>query len=144
MQPVAPPLGDTRSSSPRLGPAARVLVASADADTAMSLVGWLARSGVYVGLVTDTEQLSDAVKLPQAPEVVLLDESLGVSVLPSLVATVRDTPEWSRTAIVASGAFGEQMETDLLQSGADDVVGKPLRLQALVLRIRRLMAPARA
>lgn len=115
----------------------KVLVASANSDTAMHLLGWFAKHGFYVALEGDVSRLGDTSKPYSAPECLLLDDAAGASLLPKLVAAMRTRPDWARTVIVAIGAFSEEQEIELFRAGADDIVGKPLRSTALLYRILR-------
>jgi DNA-binding response OmpR family regulator len=103
----------------------------------MLFLGWFAKQGMYVGLVADGRELADASRLPQAPECLILDDALGVSLLPAILKCVRTQPGWQKTVIVAAGAFSEEQEVELLRAGADEVVGKPLRMSALLFRMKR-------
>jgi DNA-binding response OmpR family regulator len=105
----------------------------------MIFLGWFAKSGLYVGLVSDGNQLADAAKLPQAPECLVLDDALGANLLPTILRCVRGQPGWNKTVIVASGTFSEEQEVELLRAGADEVVSKPLRMNALKVRLDRFL-----
>lgn len=117
----------------------RVLVATSQSDVAMMFLGWFAKHGMYVGLVTDTTQLADASRFPQAPEGLVLDDSLGAAQLPAIVRNLRQQPGWGKTVILAAGAFTEELEVDLLRAGANEVVGKPLRMTAMLFRLQRFL-----
>jgi DNA-binding response OmpR family regulator len=129
---------NTTPTSSRV-PAHRILVATPQSDVAMLLLGWFAKQGLYVGLVADARELADAAKLPQAPECLILDDALGAATLSSVVKVVRSQAGWKKTVIVATGSFSEEQEVELLRAGADDVVAKPLRLTALMLRMVRFL-----
>ena len=118
-------------------PAHRILVATPQSDVAMLFLGWFAKQGMYVGLVADGRELADASKLPQAPECLILDDALGAAVLPAILKCIRSQPGWAKTVVVAAGSFSEEQEVELLKAGADEVVAKPLRLSALIFRIKR-------
>lgn len=105
----------------------------------MLLLGWFAKHGLYVGLVADGRELAETARLPQAPECLILDDALGATALPAILKVVRSQPNWSKTVIVATGSFSEEQEVELLRAGADEVVAKPLRLTALMLRMKRFL-----
>lgn len=115
----------------------RILLATPATDTAMLLLGWLVRQGFYVGMANDVAQLGDLAKLTEAPECLLLDDALGPARLAPIVRCARQVPSWEHTAILVMGHFSEEQETDLFRAGADDVIFKPLRVEALALRLIR-------
>jgi len=128
----------TTASSLRI-PAHRILVATPQSEVAMLLLGWFAKHGLYVGIVTDARELVEASKLPQAPECLILDDAFGASNLPAIIKVIRSQPGWKKTVVVATGTFSEEQEVEMLRLGADDVVAKPLRLAALMLRMMRVL-----
>jgi DNA-binding response OmpR family regulator len=117
----------------------RVLVATSQSDVAMMFLGWFAKHGMYVGLVTDLAQLVDASRFPQAPEGLVLDDAFGAAQLPAIVRNLRQQQGWAKTVIVAAGSFSEEQEVDLLRAGANEVVGKPLRMTAMLYRLQRFL-----
>lgn len=114
-------------------------MATSQSDVAMMFLGWFAKHGMYVGLVTDVAQLSDATRFPEAPEGLVLDDSLGASQLAAITRGLRKQPSWAKTIIVAAGAFSEEQEVELLKAGANEVVAKPLRMTAMLFRLQRFM-----
>jgi DNA-binding response OmpR family regulator len=117
----------------------RVLVATSQTDVAMMFLGWFAKHGMYVGLVTDIAHLNDTGRFPQAPEGLVLDDSMGAAQLASITRGLRQNPAWAKTIIVAAGTFTEEQEVDMLKAGANEVVGKPLRMTAMLFRLQRFL-----
>lgn len=105
----------------------------------MMFLGWFAKHGMYVGLVTDVAQLSDVSRFPVAPEGLVLDDSLGASQLAAITRGLRQQATWAKTVILAAGAFSEEQEVELLKAGANEVVAKPLRMTAMLFRLQRFL-----
>lgn len=105
----------------------------------MMFLGWFAKHGMYVGLVTDVAQFTDEARFPQAPEGLVLDDSMGAAQLAGITRNLRKHPGWAKTIIVAAGTFTEEQEVDLLKAGANEVVGKPLRMTAMLFRLQRFL-----
>lgn len=118
-----------------------ILIVSPSAELAPQLLGALSRMRYFVGLCTDINQLAKPDELPLAaqPGVILLDDSMGFSAMLNLVAHLRKQLTLGESHILPFGTFNEEQEVTLFKNGANDVLAKPLRLNALAYRLSRYM-----
>jgi DNA-binding response OmpR family regulator len=134
-QPHLPP-----QREPNRSLAPHVLVVDDDAEIGAILSRYLGSQGMQVTLAGDGEQLREAMRGPQAIDVILLD--LGLPGEDGL-ALIRDLRRhWDGPVIIISGR-GESVERVIgLELGADDYVTKPFDLRELLARVRSVLRRA--
>lgn len=121
---------------------AKVLVVDDEANIVLSLEFLMQQAGFQVDTAEDGESaLSRIAESP--PDLVLLDISLpGISGF-DVLERLRGDPAHTRLPIIMLTAHGREVEREKgLALGADDYVTKPFSTQALVEKVKTLLAEA--
>ncbi|MCL7938862.1 response regulator [Halomonas sp. ATCH28] len=119
---------------------AKVLVVDDEANIVLSLEFLMQQAGFQVDTAEDGESaLSRIAESP--PDLVLLDISLpGISGF-DVLERLRGDPAHARLPIIMLTAHGREVEREKgLALGADDYITKPFSTQALVEKVKTLLA----
>ncbi|MGM0535699.1 MAG: response regulator transcription factor [Pseudomonadota bacterium] len=119
---------------------AKVLVVDDEANIVLSLEFLMQQAGFDVDTAEDGESaLSRIAASP--PDLVLLDISLpGISGF-DVLEQLRGDPDHARLPIIMLTAHGREVEREKgLALGADDYITKPFSTQALVEKVKTLLA----
>lgn len=116
----------------------RILVGAQDPGLCLTLTGIFAREGFYTALACDSLAVKDVIDAADPPDVLVLDDSLGMDRVGVLLHHCRVASSFTRTrVIVLAGQDSEDDEVAMLNLGAFDYLRKPLRTRALIARVRR-------
>lgn len=116
----------------------RILVGAQDSGLCLTLTGVFAREGFYAAMACDTLAVREAIDATEPPDVLILDDSLGMDRVGVLLHHCRATPSFAHTkVIVLAGQDSEEDEVAMLNLGAADYLRKPLRTRALVARVNK-------
>lgn len=114
----------------------RVLVIEDEPDMREFLAESLGREEFTVKTIGGGEGI-DAVLSEFQPQVVLMDQVLPGDSGTDLIKRLRESPLYSRLAIImVTGISGEEEKVRALEVGADDYVCKPFHIRELAARIR--------
>ncbi|TDR56639.1 MULTISPECIES: response regulator [Halomonas] len=119
---------------------AKVLVVDDEPNIVLSLEFLMQQAGFQVDTAEDGESaLSRIAESP--PDLVLLDISLpGISGF-DVLERLRSDPDHARLPIIMLTAHGREVEREKgLALGADDYITKPFSTQALVEKVKKLLA----
>lgn len=121
---------------------AKVLVVDDEPNIVLSLEFLMQQAGFEVDTAEDGESALARIA-EAAPDLLLLDISLpGISGF-DVLERLRADPAHSRLPIVMLTAHGREVEREKgLALGADDYVTKPFSTQALVEKVKTLLAEA--
>ncbi|MFG6160143.1 response regulator transcription factor [Halomonas sp. 1390] len=121
---------------------AKVLVVDDEPNIVLSLEFLMQQAGFEVDTAEDGESALARIA-EAAPDLLLLDISLpGISGF-DVLERLRADPDHARLPIVMLTAHGREVEREKgLALGADDYVTKPFSTQALVEKVKTLLAEA--
>ncbi|WP_108446600.1 response regulator transcription factor [Halomonas denitrificans] len=121
---------------------AKVLVVDDEPNIVLSLEFLMQQAGFEVDTAEDGESALSRIA-ESAPDLLLLDISLpGISGF-DVLERLRADPAHARLPIVMLTAHGREVEREKgLALGADDYVTKPFSTQALVEKVKTLLAEA--
>ncbi|MFO7649120.1 MULTISPECIES: response regulator transcription factor [Halomonas] len=119
---------------------AKVLVVDDEANIVLSLEFLMQQAGFEVVTAEDGETALERVA-EGAPDLVLLDISLpGISGF-DVLERLRADPDHARLPIIMLTAHGREVEREKgMALGADDYITKPFSTQALVDKVKTLLA----
>ncbi len=119
---------------------AKVLVVDDEPNIVLSLEFLMQQAGFDVVTAEDGEGALTSVE-DSPPDLILLDISLpGISGF-DVLEQLRQDPRHARLPIIMLTAHGREVEREKgLALGADDYVTKPFSTQALVEKVKRLLA----
>lgn len=119
---------------------AKVLVVDDEPNIVLSIEFLMQQAGFDVATAEDGESaLQSVAETP--PDLILLDISLpGISGF-DVLEHLRNDPRYARLPIIMLTAHGREVEREKgLALGADDYVTKPFSTQALVEKVKSLLA----
>lgn len=121
---------------------AKVLVVDDEPNIVLSLEFLMQQAGLDVVTAEDGESALERVA-EGAPDLILLDISLpGISGF-DVLERLRHDPDHTRLPIIMLTAHGREVEREKgLALGADDYITKPFSTQALVDKVKTLLAGA--
>lgn len=130
------PLSAPSSGNPLV---ASILVVNDSAENARLLIQILERGGyAEVTGITDPRLVLDQVK-DITPALVILDLHMphtdGFAVMREIRSLVHDVPKF----LLVTGDIEEEVRSNALAGGADDLLTKPFRIEDVLLRVRLLL-----
>lgn len=148
--PGAPPIADSGSQPPAPESPYRVLIVEDDRPQALFAQSVLHGAGMLAEVEMDAEKVIDSIQR-FVPDLLLMDLHLPGRDGMSLTKAIRERPEYLDLPIVfLTGDPDPEKQYEVLDSGADDFLSKPVRPRHLIAavsnRIRRLRqrGPAQA
>lgn len=117
-----------------------IVVACADAQTGVMLISSFAKDGFFTVLASTKDDLERAIVQNSGDKVVIYDESMSLALAYKLLEARRSLPRSLQVYILGSCA-DEDTEVSLLEAGARDYLHKPIRIRALLARVRKEALP---
>lgn len=113
-----------------------VCIGCSDSQLSMLLLSSFAKEGYFCALATTPQELIPATSELGASDVLLLDDSLSLSVL-SAVTVMALKSAAPPVVLVLSESVREADEVKMLEQGVSDYIYKPLRFSVVLARLEK-------